>query len=70
MAIQMGGKPGAEICKILGVPPGQCRKVSIVFEPNSIVRAEVEMFVETEQMAKIESLVIDLNRGESCESTS
>jgi hypothetical protein len=53
MAISCNKKVGAEICEILGLNPMKTRKVTLVFESNSIVMADAAIYVETEEYDKI-----------------
>lgn len=48
---------GKEICEILGLDPMKTRRVNLIFESNSLVRAGADILVETEEYDKIKPVL-------------
>ena len=51
MAVKAGGSIGTELCRILGLDPGEVKSISIHFNPQDVVMVEVVQFVELEETA-------------------
>lgn len=67
MEIIKGGKPGVEICEVLGINPNLTESIEITFSPGDIVQAVATMTVTgriTDEIVLILKGAVENNREE------